>query len=298
MDDTRQAIRERLGTFGLWTMASQWAGDADATAEAAAEVEELGFGSVWIGLSTGDLELQGSILAATDHLVTASGILSVWTEPPPMTAHSYHRLEAEHPGRLLLGLGASHSVLVEAMTDQAYRRPLSKVATYLDELAATDPPVPADRCVLAALGPKALALAGERTAGAHPYLTTPEHTADARQAMGRSPLLVPEHKVVLSEDAEQARAAARSLLASYLELPNYLNNLRRYGFDDEDFSRGGSDRLVDALVAWGDDDTVVGKLRAHLEAGADHVVVQVIPTEANTGIPRSEWRNLAGLLLG
>jgi probable F420-dependent oxidoreductase len=158
-------------------------------------------------------------------------------------------------------------------------------------------PVPTALGILAALGPRALALAGDRSSGAHPYLTPPEHTADARRILGPSKLLVPEQKVLLEVDGARAREEARQLLEFYLRLPNYLNSLRRYGFDDRDFVDGGSDRLVDRLVAWGDGGTVAARVREHHDAGADHVVVQVLPT-APGHLPRAEWKEAAAVLLG
>ena len=189
-------------------------------------------------------------------------------------------------------------MVVEARTGQRYTRPLSRLRSYLDELDALTPPIPHDRLVLAALGPRALDLAARRTAGAHPYLVTPEHSRWARGIIGPDALLAPEHKVVLESDAATARAIARRTLGRYLALPNYTNNLLRLGFTTDDFEGGGSDRLVDALVAWGDVDTVVARVAEHLDAGADHVCIQVLTagTDGRQGLPREEWRVLAGPL--
>lgn len=285
------------GPFGIWTAAFQWPGDPGEVADAAAELEDLGFGALWLGMSSGDLALHEAILSATRTLIVASGIVNVWTEPAEVVVSSYRRLTAAFPGRFVLGLGAGHAALVEPATGQRYIRPLGKVASYLDQLDAADPPVPVERRVLAALGPKALALAAERAAGAHPYLTTAEHTADARAIIGHRAWLGPEQKVVLHRDPDTARATARRVLELYLALPNYVNNLRRYGFDEVDFARGGSDRLVDALVAWGDEAAVAGRVRGHLAAGADHVALQVVPTDGGSDLPRSEWRRAAELFI-
>jgi probable F420-dependent oxidoreductase len=289
------SARDRLGTFGVRTGSADWPTDPGELSEAAAEVEELGFTAVWIGVSPGDLVLHERILDATARLVVASGIVNVWTDDPASVAASYHRVAGKHPGRFLLGIGAGHAQLVEAQTAQTYRKPLSKVAAYLDALDRADPPVPVGERVVAALGPKALRLAAERSAGAHPYNVTPEHTADARATLGAGPLLAPEQKVFLGTDPDEARSVARRRLAMYLELPNYLNNLRRYGFSESDLAGPGSDRLVDGLVAWGADDTVAARVRAHLDAGADHVAVQVLSTEPS-GLPRAAWRRAAGAL--
>jgi probable F420-dependent oxidoreductase len=284
--------RDDLGTFGVWTGSGAWPSDPGEVADAAAELEELGFGAVWLGVSPGDLALHERILDATSRLVVASGIVNVWTEDPHVVAASYHRVAGKHPGRFLLGIGAGHAKFVEAATSRTYRKPLSEVAAYLDTLDRADPPVPASERVVAALGPKALRLAAERSAGAHPYNVTPEHTATARAALGPAALLAPEHKVVLGTDPEVARTVGRRRVAGYLDLPNYVNNLRRSGFTDADFAGGGSDRLIDALVAWGDDATVAARLREHLDAGADHVVLQVLTAEL-AGLPRAAWRQAA-----
>lgn len=286
-------LRDRAGTFGIWTGSFQWPDDPGAVADAAAELEALGFGTLWVGLSEGDLALHETILEATSELVVASGIVNVWTEPVQTVAARTRRLVDRFPGRFVLGIGAGHARHVEAATGQSYVRPLSKVAAYLDELDRADVP----ERVLAALGPRALALAGERAAGAHPYLVPVEHTADARSALGRDPFLAPEQKVVLEPDPETARATARRVLAGYLELPNYLNNLRRYGFGDPDFADGGSDGLVDRVVAWGDDGTAEAAVRGHLDAGADHVALQVLAPGEDTGLPRAAWRAAADVLV-
>jgi probable F420-dependent oxidoreductase len=290
------SARDNLGTFGVWTGSGDWSTDPGEVAEAAVELEKLGFGAVWIGLSAGDLALHERILDATSRLVVASGIVNVWMDAPDAVAASYHRIANKHPGRFLLGIGAGHAKFVESMTSQAYRKPLSKVVAYLDALDRAERPVPVGERVVAALGPKALRLAAERSAGAHPYNVTPQHTADARAALGPAPLLATEQKVFLGTDPDVARSVARRRLATYLELPNYVNNLLRYGFSESDFAGDGSDRLVDGLVAWGDDATVATRVRAHLDAGADHVVLQVLSTEP-PGLPRAAWRRTAEILV-
>lgn len=292
-------LSERTGTYGIWTASFQWPEDPGAVADAAAELEDLGFGTLWLGMSAGDLKLHETILSATTRLVVASGIVNVWTEPAGTVAESTERLRTVFPGRFVLGLGAGHAKFVEPATGEKYRQPLSRVASYLDELDAATRPVPAADRVLAALGPKALALAAERSAGAHPYLITAEHTADARAALGPDRWLGPEQKVVVETDPTAARDAARSSVGFYLDLPNYVNNLYRLGFDESDVSDGGSDRLLDRLVAWGDDATVASRVRDHLEAGADHVALQVLPTGSDgaPGLPLAEWRAAAALFI-
>jgi probable F420-dependent oxidoreductase len=284
------------GRLGVWTTALQWPESLEDTRRAARVLDEFGFGTIWIAIAQGDLGLQEAVLAATERLTVATGILEVWTTPAPVVAASHQRVTRAHAGRFVLGLGSSHAPMVEAQTDQRYVRPLTKLRTFLDELDAVDPPVPVAERVLAALGPRALVLAGERAGGAHPYLVTPEHTETARQLLGEGPVLAPEQKVVLSTDAEKARHIARLSVAEYLGLPNYINNLRRMGFDDEDLSDGGSNRLVDSLVAWGDLDRVKRRIDAHLDAGADHVAIQVIPGDDATVLPLPALKELAALL--
>jgi len=202
------------------------------------------------------------------------------------------------PGRFLLGIGVSHAPIV-GMRGHGYDRPLTFMRQYLDAMDAAiynaPPPAAAPR-VIGALAPKMLALAAERTEGAHPYFVPPEHTRRARAALGPGKLLAPEQAVVLERDATVARGVARRHMQMYLQLPNYVNNLRRLGFGDDDLQRGGSDRLVDAIVAWGDVGAVVDRVRAHHEAGADHVCIQVLPREA-TALPVPEWQTLAAALL-
>ncbi len=214
---------------------------------------------------------------------------------PGDVAAGHARLTGEHPGRFLLGLGVSHAPLVER-SHQVYRRPLAKMVEYLDQLDAASPPVPKAERALAALAPRMLDLARDRTAGAHPYLVTPDHTVLAREVLGPGPLLAPEQKVVLDTDAERARSVGRQHLARYLELPNYTNNLLRIGFSADDIADGGSDRLVDGLVAWGDVDAVGARVRAHHDAGADHVCIQVLLAEA-AALPLTEWRRLGEALI-
>jgi probable F420-dependent oxidoreductase len=286
-----------IGSVGIWTSSRQWPADAARLADAASVLDESGYGALWLGGASDDLKLPAAVLAATERLVVATGIVDVWTSVAAATAARHHEVSTAHPGRFLLGLGSGHARSVEAATGQRYTRPVTRLASYLDELDAAEPPVPAHERVLAALGPRALALAAARAAGAHPYLVTPEHTAEARSVLGEAPLLAPEQKVVIESDPAEARRVARRSLAIYLDLPNYLTNLRRLGFDDRDFADGGSDRLVDALVAWGDVDAVRRRIDEHLSAGADHVAVQVLEAGDPAALPLRGWRALAATLL-
>ena len=270
-----------LGTHGVWRHA------AGLTPDLARGIEELGFGALWVGGSPpGDLVLIESLLQATDRIAVATGIVNMWAVPADTVAAAYARLAKRYPDRFLLGVGVGHP---EATSD--YRRPYATIVDYLDGLDRAC--VPRSAVVLAALGPKVLRLSAERTAGAHPYLTTPEHTRSARDALGAGVLLAPEQTVVLDGDAERARAAAREMLGTYLGLRNYTTNFRALGFTDADLADGGSDRLVDALVAHGDAAAVAARLTAHLDAGADHVCAQVLPAGDD---PLPALRELAGAL--
>jgi probable F420-dependent oxidoreductase len=221
------------------------------------------------GSPPAELDWVEPILDQTTTLQVATGIVNIWTAAAGPVAESFHRIEAAHPGRFLLGIGVGHP---EA--HQAYRKPFEALTEYLDALDEYG--VPRDRRVVAALGPKVLKLSADRAAGAHPYLTTPEHTAQAREVIGPEAFLAPEHKVVLTTDADRARALGRKTLEVYLNLVNYVNNWKRLGFSDEDVAKPGSDRLVDAVVAYGTVDAIAARLKQHLDAGADHVPVQVL----------------------
>jgi probable F420-dependent oxidoreductase len=261
------------GRYGIW------AGGAQLTPELATTIEQLGYGAVWIGGSPpADLELPESLLAATDRLVVATGIVNMWGSPAPEVAASYLRIADRYPDRFLLGVGIGHPEAVKE-----YKKPYATIIDYLDELDAGGVPI-AGRA-LAALGPKVLAVARDRTAGAHPYLTTPRHTAEARAILGDGPLLAPEQKVVLDTDVERARAIGREKVRNpYLKLANYRNNLLREGFTEEDLDTA-SDAVVDALAIHGDAATVAAGLTAHLDAGADHVCAQVLVSDDAEYVP-------------
>jgi len=283
----------RLGQFGIWSGAFR--GEGDEVAEAARELEDLGFGALWIpgGLGGDVFGASSHLLTATGHVVVATGILNIWAHEPADVAEAVRGLGATFPDRFLLGLGVSHAPLVEHI-GRVYERPLEAMAGYLDDLDRAPVPVAPAQRALAALGPRMLELARERSAGAHPYLVTPEHTQFARGVLGPGPLLAPEVKVVMSRDPAAARAVARGHLKIYMGLPNYTNNLRRFGFTDADFTDAGSDRLVDAVVAWGSPAAVAARVREHLDAGADHVCVQLLTDGPD--LPRAGWRELAGAL--
>ncbi|MGI8677632.1 MAG: TIGR03620 family F420-dependent LLM class oxidoreductase [Jatrophihabitans sp.] len=259
-----------IGTIGIWTPAAFMTGPGGINT--AAELDKLGYGALWLGSARGDLQLAEDLLRATSAIIIATGIINIWTEPADIVAESYHRLISEHPGRFLLGIGTGHR---EHNGDVAVR-PLQGLESYLDALDTAVRPVPPDHRILAALGPKVLELAAQRSAGAHPYLTTVEHTRQARDILGAAAVLAPELMVVLERDPETARSLARRRLTDYLQMRNYVQNLRRLGFGDDDLADGGSDRLVDALVAWGDEARIASRAQEHLNAGANHVCLQVL----------------------
>ncbi len=281
-----------LGRLGVWWSGS-WRVADDASVDVAAELEELGYSALWSsgGFEPGLSTRFERLLGATTHAAVASGIVSIWKASSADVSRAVAELDTTYPGRFLLGLGASHAPLTEG-----YTRPYAHMVAYLDALDAAEPLVPRDRRVLAALGPRMLGLARDRAAGAHPYFVPAEHTARAREVLGRDVLLAPEVTVVLERDPGKAREVARTFTAGYLTLPNYTNNLRTLGFQDDDLSGGGSDRLVDALVCWGDLDAVVALVRRHYEAGADHVCVQVV-SATRESFPLGEYRGLAPALL-
>ncbi|UXA08041.1 LLM class F420-dependent oxidoreductase [Mycobacterium sp. SMC-2] len=258
------ALKPDLGRFGVWLP------NRSVTPELAARIESLGYGAAWIGGSP-DAELAWvePALERTTSLQLATGIVNIWTAPARAVAESFKRIEKAHAGRFLLGIGVGHTEHTEG-----YVKPYDALVSYLDELDAAM--VPTSRRVLAALGPRVLRLAARRSAGAHPYLTTPEHTAKARELVGNSVFLAPEHKVVLTTDAEEARAIGRRYADFYLDLSNYVNNWLRLGFTEADVRKPGSDRLIDAVVAHGTPEAIAARLKEHLDAGADHVAVQVL----------------------
>jgi probable F420-dependent oxidoreductase len=282
-----------LGRIGIWS-AQVWQ-DRDGAPGAAADLERLGYGALWFPNGRESFALARDLLAATSRLVVATGIASIWTHPAAETAVAHHALTQAHPGRFLLGLGVSHAPLVDRSQPGRYAQPLAHMRTYLDALDAAATPVPVEERVLAALGPRMLALSRDRADGTHPYLVTPEHTRRARAVVGAQRLVAPEQAVVLETDPVRARTIARTHLSVYLTLPNYTTNWLRLGFTTDDLADGGSDRLVDALVAWGSVDQIDERIAAHQQAGADHVCLQVL-TEDATRLPHTQWQALAALL--
>ena len=256
------ATKPNLGRFGSF--------GRGVTPEQAKDIEALGYGAVWVGGSPpAELDWVEPILENTTTLQVATGIVNIWTADAGPVSESFNRIDKAYPGRFLLGIGVGHP---EA--HQQYRKPIDALTEYLDRLDEYG--VPKHRRVVAALGPQVLKLSARRAAGPHPYLTTPEHTAQARELIGPDAFIAPEHKVVLTTDAEKARAVGRKALEIYLNLTNYLNSWKRLGFSDEEIAKPGSDRLVDAVVAYGTVDAIAARLKEHLDAGADHVPVQVL----------------------
>jgi probable F420-dependent oxidoreductase len=256
-------LKPELGRYGVWTFGTP-------KTEQAAQIEKLGYGALWIGGSpAGDLSYVEPILEATESLHVATGIVNVWKAPAEQVAEAYHRVEDAYPGRFVLGIGIGHPEHTEE-----YRKPYDVLVEYLDVLDNLK--VPTSRRVIAALGPKVLKLSAQRSAGAHPYLTTPQHTGEARNLLGPTVFLAPEHKVVLARDAEASRKIGREAVDFYLNLSNYLNNWKRLGFTDDDLAKPGSDRLIDAVVAHGTPEDIVKQLNEHVAAGADHVAIQVL----------------------
>jgi probable F420-dependent oxidoreductase len=268
----------RFGSFGRGVTPAQ-----------AKDIEALGYGSVWVGGSPpADLAWVEPILEATTTLQVATGIVNIWSDAAKPVADSFHRIDRAYPGRFLLGIGVGHP---EAIAE--YRKPYDALVEYQDQL--DEHGVPANRRVVAALGPQVLKLSARRSAGAHPYLTTPEHTAQARELIGPAAFLAPEHKVVLTTNAEEARAVGRKLLPVYFNLANYTNNWKRLGFSEEEVTFPGSDRLIDSLVAYGSPEAIAARLNEHLDAGADHVPVQILTKDENLVSALAELAGPLGL---
>ena len=290
-----------LGPVGIWTGQLDLQPAARAR-EVAAEIEELGYGALWVPEAVGREAVThaGVLLDATTRLVVATGVANIFNRTPTAAAHAQRLLADDSGGRFLLGLGVSHSPMVEGMLGQSWDKPLTRMRDYLTALDSvfTVSPAPADAPprVIAALGHKMLALAAELAWGALTYFVPVDHTPVAREHLGPGPQLMVEQAAVLATDAEVARDAARKHMRIYLTLPNYVNNLRRLGWGDDDFADGGSDALVDALVAWGEPDAIAERVAAHREAGADHVCIQVIDVDV-TALPLDAWRELAPVVL-
>jgi probable F420-dependent oxidoreductase len=285
----------QLSGVGIWSHQLRY-GDAAQSADAAAELEELGYSALWIP-DVGQTPVLASVehlLSATNGIVIATGILNLWMNDPADVAASYASLTAAHGERFLMGIGVSHAPLVDSTEPGRYRKPLAATASFLDALDSAEQPVPVEARVLAALGPKMLRLSADRARGAHPYLVTPEHTRQAREVLGETPLLLPEQTVILTDDAAEARTIGTGWIKNYLAMPNYRNNLLRLGFSSDDLA-SVSDRLLDAIIAWGDEGAVIDRVNEHMSAGADHVCVQVLTAEPNE-YPREQWRRIAAAL--
>jgi probable F420-dependent oxidoreductase len=295
-----RALAQQLGRVGLWTRQLDIQ-PAKQAREAITELEELGWRSLWFWEVFGREALTSGalLLGATQQMLIASGIANIWARDPVAMAAAGRTLAEAYPGRFVLGIGVSHGPIVDARGHR-YQQPLQKMRGYLDAMDAAPwqgPPLPAEPPrVLAALGPRMLGLAAERSAGALLYNGTPEATATARSVLGAGPLLAAEQAVLLEEDPAEARRIAREFLALYLTLPNYTGAWDRAGLGPEEQAEGGSDRLVDAVVAWGGPEAVAERVRAHLDAGADHVCVQVLDPDPN-GLPMASWRALTPALL-
>jgi probable F420-dependent oxidoreductase len=294
LTSARAALRERLTPYGLWLGGPRLTEDAAELADLAAELDESPFGSLWLGGTPGaDLPRVRELLGGSSSLLVGTSIVNIWMTAAAEVAGPAAGVRAEYGDRFVLGVGVGHQPAVEK-TGRTYEKPYSKLVGYLDELDAATPVVPPAWLAVAALGPKTVALSGERTLGALPYLTTPSHTRDARSILGADPLLVVEQGVVLESDPAQAREVARAALAYYFALPNYTNSWRRLGFTDDDVTAPGSDRLIDAVVAWGTPEAVAARLREHLDAGADQVAVQ--PLGVAREVQHDDWRRLAPAL--
>lgn len=300
-DVTDHDVELQLPPVGLWTGALDVV-PASRARELAAELESLGYGALWIPEVAGrdPFVHLALLLSATERLIGATGIANIWARDAVTTSCATKTLTEAFPDRVLIGLGVSHQNLVGGLRGHHYDKPLTAMREYLDGIAGApytaERPTTPVRYVLAALRPRMLRLAADRTEGAHPYFTTPDHTHRAREILGTGPLLCPEQAVVLETDPVRARDLGRVHTSTYLAQPNYVNNLRELGFTDDDLApEGGSDAFVDALVAWGDVDAVVGRVGEHLDAGADHVAVQVLPT-TKRGVPDAQWRELAAPL--
>jgi probable F420-dependent oxidoreductase len=290
-----------LGPIGIWTAQFDYH-PAAKIREAAGELDQLGFGAIWFPESLGRESLTNAawLLSATSRIIVATGIANIYARDPITTVAGQNTLAEAYPGRFLLGLGVSHVPLVEQLRGHTYGKPVPSMRAYLEGMdrapyRAVPPSIKPIR-VLAALGPQMLRLAAERADGAHSYFVPPEHTSRAREILGSDRLLAVEQAVVFETDATKAREIARAHTSRYLALPNYVNNMRRLGFGDSDLTKSGSDRLIDAIVAWGDLAAITDRIRAHHSAGASHVCVQVLPADPQA-LPFREWRELASALL-
>ena len=284
-----------LGRIGIWSMELR-TGSAEAVGDAAAELDDLGYLALWIpGLDgPGTIAQVEVLLGATRRATIATGVLGLWSQPPGQLAADHHRLTAAHGPRLLTGIGVSNADSARSK-GQTYPGAVTAMTDYLDRIDAATDPIPKGERVLAALGPKMTKLAAERASGSHPFLVTPQYIANSRELGGRDMLLAPHQIVVLDDSPSEARQTARGMVGAALGLPSYQANVRRMGFGDDDLASAGSDRLIDAVVAWGDLDAIAERIREHFDAGADHVALQVLAVPG--GLTTAEaWRELASLI--
>ncbi|GGO19352.1 TIGR03620 family F420-dependent LLM class oxidoreductase [Micromonospora parathelypteridis] len=289
-------MKRTLGTVGIWSMELRGAARPEVR-EAAAELDQLGFPALWIpGLDgPGALDDVEHLLVAAPRATVALGVLSMWGQDPSTLGSRWAALDSAYGPRAVLGLGVSNAHSA-ANAGQDYGKPTVSMRRFLDGLDAAPHPIPTDRRLLGALGPKMVDLATARTSGWHPFLVTPEYSAVQRARVGEAPLIAPHLAVVLDRDPSRARAAARDGIGTFIGFPAYRSNLARLGYGEDDLVPGGSDRLIDALVAWGDLDDVADRIQAHLDAGADHVTLHVLRPDAGADLPRQQWRELATLL--
>jgi probable F420-dependent oxidoreductase len=281
-------VNQRLGRIGVWSLDLRF-GDRGAASEAAAELDELGYGAIWVPGGIGG-DIQGDVdhlLAATRRTTIATGIINVWKHTPAEIAGWWKGLPADRQARVMMGLGISHSPLI----GESYKKPLGVMREYLEAMQAEG--VPAEAMCVAALRPRMLELARDLTAGSHPYLVGTGHSALARAILGPGKLLAPEQGVILETDRAKVREVANEALTHYRNLPNYVASWKYQGYSDEDIAQV-SDRLIDGIFAWGTVDQVAARVREHLDAGADHVCMQVLGVQ---GLPRQAWRDLAAALI-
>ncbi|CAG4901961.1 MULTISPECIES: TIGR03620 family F420-dependent LLM class oxidoreductase [Acidithrix] len=291
----------KLPKIGLWTAALDYVPTSQAQTYAA-ELEELGYGSIWLPEVAGREVFVhlALLLSQTKHLVGATGIANIWARDAVSMTASTKSLTEAFPERVVVGLGVSHRTLVEDLRGHSYETPLVAMSKYLDAMKAApftaSRPTTPSRVVLAALGPKMIALAAEKTDGILTYFVPPEHTAEAKSVMGNRGTLCVEQAVLLESDPIRAREIGRAHTAIYIGLPNYQNNFKRMGFGADDFENGGSDRLVDTVVAWGSEEQIMDRVKAHFDAGADHVCVQML-APGRRDVPHEAWRALAPSLM-
>jgi probable F420-dependent oxidoreductase len=294
-------VLQNLGRLGIWSRELRFGEAADMRA-GAAELEQMGFGTLWVpgGFDGPLLAICADQLGATSRIALATGILNVFGHDPADVAREQAAIDERFPGRFLLGIGVGHAKFLSPEAQEQSRRPLEVIARYLDELERHAPAGSSPSRAVAALAPRMVQLARERTLGIHPYMVPVSHTVEVRAALGEGPLVLTELSVVLGTDNDDLRARARLDLALYLTLPNYVRTWSRLGFGEDDLADGGSDRLVDAVYGLGTVEQIGERVREHLAAGADHVCLRVVTNAPMTGagetLPRAAWRELSALV--